>query len=156
MIREGGQMIREGGEGDFKALLKLEKIIFPGGMSYSPSYLKYLLKRGDSFTFIASEKRKIVGFSICVYQNSDLHLISIGVHPDYRGRGYATKMLELIEERGRKNGASSCYLEVRVTNHEAMRLYRKFGYVIEKVLPEYYSVSDDGGRDAFLMRKCFD
>jgi ribosomal-protein-alanine N-acetyltransferase len=47
--------------------------------------------------------------------------------------------------------AKECYLEVRVSNMPAIKLYRKIGFYIKRTLHDYYSDNES----AYMMTKKF-
>ena len=61
-----------------------------------------------------------VGRSVWIYD--------IIIHENFRRKGYATRTLELIEDRARVLGARSVGLHVFGHNHGARTLYEKTGY----------------------------
>ena len=74
----------------------------------------------------------------------ELHITTVAVRPEHRGRGYARAMIR---------GAISAYpdarlvhLEVRPTNTAARTLYRSLGFRETGRRPRYY-----GDEDALLM-----
>lgn len=76
------------------------------------------------------------------------HLISIAVLPEYRRKGVASALLaETINVMKNIYGVDSIYLEVRVSNHPAIRLYEKFGFKKVRRIRSYYR----DGEDAFVM-----
>ncbi|MEM0223105.1 MAG: GNAT family N-acetyltransferase, partial [Thermofilum sp.] len=67
-----------------------------------------------------------------------------------RRRGIGTAlMIEAMESMKKFYGAEEYYLEVRVSNEPAIRLYKKLGYSVIKVIPNYYL----DGEDAYLMAR---
>ncbi len=78
------------------------------------------------------------------------HLVSIAVLPGYRRRGIGSALLrETIRAVGEAYGAEALYLEVRVSNEPAIRLYEKFGFVKVRRITAYYA----DGEDAYVMVK---
>jgi len=77
------------------------------------------------------------------------HVISIAVLPFARGIGIASSLMQRTFEALKKYGASEVYLEVRVSNEPAIRLYRKLGFEPIRRLPAYYV----DGEDAWLMAR---
>jgi [ribosomal protein S18]-alanine N-acetyltransferase len=90
----------------------------------------------------------IIGFAGMWILLDEAHVTTIGVAPDYRGRGLGEMLLlELIEEAMRR-GAEWVTLEVRVSNDSAQALYAKYGFTRQGVRRRYYS---DNGEDAYIM-----
>ncbi len=78
------------------------------------------------------------------------HIVSIAVLPEYRRRGIGTAlMVEAMRRLKEIYGASEAYLEVRVSNDAAIRLYEKLGFKKVRRLRKYYL----DGEDAWLMAK---
>jgi ribosomal protein S18 acetylase RimI-like enzyme len=73
-------------------------------------------------------------------------IATIGVLPEYRGRGIGSQLLEACEKLLPTESIKLC---VRISNEEAIRMYRKFGYNITSTWQRYYQ----DGEDALLMEK---
>ena len=96
----------------------------------------------------SSSVAPIIGFAGMWILLDEAHVTTIGVAPDYRGRGLGEMLLlELIEEAMRR-GAEWVTLEVRVSNDSAQALYAKYGFTRQGVRRRYYS---DNGEDAYIM-----
>lgn len=76
------------------------------------------------------------------------HVMNLAIDPPYRRRGLGTELLQAGLEYLKDLGAQRVELEVRTQNREAIQLYRKFGFSIERLINHYYS----NGDDAYLMR----
>ena len=68
----------------------------------------------------------------------ELIMDGIAVHPDYRGRGIGTELLNRIVSYASENGYMSVRLDVIDTNSEARKLYERFGFRVVK--KENYSL----------------
>jgi ribosomal-protein-alanine N-acetyltransferase len=78
------------------------------------------------------------------------HVISIAVLPEYQNKGIGSALLTKAIELMKKNySIKKVYLEVRVSNKNAIRLYNKFEFEIKNTIPHYYR----DGEDAYLMEK---
>ncbi|HYQ84301.1 MAG TPA: GNAT family N-acetyltransferase [Rubrobacter sp.] len=66
-----------------------------------------------------------VGRSVWIYD--------IIIHENFRRKGYASRTLELVEERARDLGAKSVELHVFGHNRGARALYEKLGYKITSI-----------------------
>ncbi len=99
---------------------------------YSEVYSRYSLTR------VAELDGKIIGY-ICVRQIADeCHLLNLTVHPDFRRRGIATLLFTDILKDLKESGGRFLYLEVRASNHDARRLYEKFGFKMVGIRKNYY------------------
>lgn len=76
------------------------------------------------------------------------HLISIAVLEEYRGRGVGSALLSATIEALRDvYDVEAVYLEVRVSNTRAIKLYEKFGFRRVRRVKGYYM----DGEDAYVM-----
>ena len=79
----------------------------------------------------------------------EAHISTIAVHPEWRGRGLGEVLLAGMIARGIALGARQAALEVRVSNHVAQNLYRKYEFQTIAQHSHYYR---DNGEDALLMQ----
>jgi ribosomal-protein-alanine N-acetyltransferase len=107
-----------------------------------PDYLCHVLERGG----------EVVGFSIANFAANEGHLLNIAVDPGFRRLGYASLLLKSLLARYERFSVKSVFLEVRVSNEAAMRLYRRFGFQAIGVRRDYY-VCEGGREDAVTMRR---
>ena len=66
------------------------------------------------------------------------HTVSIAVLPEYRRSKVATKLINASSEAMREYGADELFLEVRMSNTAAVKLYESLEYKIVKELRHYY------------------
>ena len=78
----------------------------------------------------------------------DAHIATLAVHPDFRGMGIATRLIEEVLVEAHEKGAKRAMLEVRTSNLAAQKLYEKFGFKVVHKRPRYYV---DNREDALLM-----
>jgi len=79
----------------------------------------------------------------------ELRLMNLAVDSSARRRGIAKKLVQHALAKGQERGAKRCVLEVRASNHAALRLYGQFGFRQFGTRQGYYSIPDE---DAILMR----
>ena len=91
--------------------------------------------------------RKVVGYAAILCAADEGNLVSIGVHRDYRQMGIATELLDIAYEMAAGRGVASINLEVRESNHPAIRFYEKEGFVLTGRRPRFYR---DPAEDALL------
>jgi ribosomal-protein-alanine N-acetyltransferase len=77
-------------------------------------------------------------------------VLTVGVVPEARRRGIGRRLVRALLEAARTRGAREAFLEVRVDNPAARRLYEAEGFARVGTRRGYY----DGGRvDAVVMRR---
>ncbi len=76
------------------------------------------------------------------------HLVSIAVLREYRRRGIGSALLEeTIRVMKHVYKVEAVFLEVRVSNEPAIRLYKRYGFRVGRRIPHYYR----DGEDAYVM-----
>lgn len=84
---------------------------------------------GDySCYFIAKVDGEIVGYGCFWFIADEGQLVNIGVRPDYRSQGIGEAILTRGIEEARERGMRTMFLEVRVSNLGAQKMYEKFGF----------------------------
>ncbi len=142
--------LREYRPEDFDVLWQLDQRCFEEGISYSQAELRHYLKRSSSFTLIAEEGSRAVGFLIVDWDRRGFgHIITIDVDPEFRRHGIGATLMRAAEEKLRERGCGAVVLETAVNNMAALAFYKAHGYSVLKTIPRYYLNSID----AFLMGK---
>ncbi|HDI02275.1 MAG TPA: N-acetyltransferase [Ignisphaera sp.] len=78
------------------------------------------------------------------------HIVSVAVREKYRRRGLATMMMNAtLSVLKNEYSVDEAYLEVRISNEPAIKLYEKLGFIIVKRIEAYYL----DGEDAYVMAK---
>nr|WP_236698174.1 ribosomal protein S18-alanine N-acetyltransferase [Pyrodictium occultum] len=120
----------------------------------------HLEKWGDAF-FVAEVEGRIVGYVMSRVEYGAPtftkglivkkgHIVSIAVLEGYRRRGIGTALMKAaLKALKERYGCKEVYLEVRVSNEPAIRLYEKLGFKKVRVIPMYYL----DGEDAYLMAR---
>ena len=91
---------------------------------------------------------KVVADAVVWLILDEAHIGTLAVHPDYRARSIARKLLAKVLLEAIRFGATHALLEVRAGNLIAHHLYRKFGFDVVGIRKGYYQES---GEDALLM-----
>ncbi|HHY56368.1 MAG TPA: ribosomal protein S18-alanine N-acetyltransferase [Chloroflexi bacterium] len=79
---------------------------------------------------------------------SEVHIVTVATHPDYRRQGLGRVLMAWMIERARAGGATEVTLEVRAGNVAAQALYAQMGFVVVGRRKGYYH---NNGEDAVLM-----
>ena len=90
----------------------------------------------------------IAGFVGLWYITDEAHVVAIGVRAEYRGLGLGEALMLAAIEQAIEREARVVTLEVRVSNHVAQNLYKKYGFTERGTRKGYYS---DNREDALIM-----
>jgi len=145
-----GLLIRRAGLADVTAIWAIEKLSFPTPWSRW-SFLLELSQR-NSRTLVASppapQPWQTWGYLIFWVVLEEMHILNLAVHPEYRRRGIARRLLAEGLAQARTLGAELAWLEVRPSNLAARALYKSLGFKEVGRRPHYY---DDTKEDALLL-----
>lgn len=95
----------------------------------------------------------IVGYGGLWKIDSEAHISTIAIHPDYRRRGFGEILLAGMFGKALRLNARYIVLEVRVSNQVAQSLYCKYGFIRYGRKKKYYRSNRE---DAYDMRVSFD
>jgi [ribosomal protein S18]-alanine N-acetyltransferase len=149
-------MIRRCEERDLNSVVDINMATLPE--HYSDYFFESLLRELPEAFIVAEVGDKVIGYIMCKIEFGFSnfrklgfvkkgHVVSVAVLEQHRGKGIGKAlMLEGI------NGVLSrksdeIYLEVRISNTQAVRMYQRLGFLIKSRLRSYYR----DGEDAYLM-----
>ena len=149
-------MIRRCEERDLNSVVNINMATLPE--HYSDYFFESLLRELPEAFIVAEVGDKVIGYIMCKIEFGFSnfrklgfvkkgHVVSVAVLELHRGKGIGKAlMLEGI------NGVLSrksdeIYLEVRVSNTQAIQMYQRLGFQIKSRLRSYYR----DGEDAYLM-----
>lgn len=138
------------GPGDVDDVMELEGLCFRTRWTREQFLLG--LERGAFRIFGIREAgalRAYVAFSLIA---REMEVMNIATHPDHRRRGLGALLLGKALAVCKDEKAEQCFLEVRRSNHGAIDLYRKFGFIQVGERKNYYP---DNNEDALLFRLDF-
>lgn len=97
---------------------------------------------------VAKAGSSVVGFAGMLFSDTDAHVTTITVHPDWQHRQVGTRLMLLLARQARRWGMTALTLEVGVGNTAAIGLYRRFGLAPAGTRSNYYA---ETGEDALIM-----
>jgi uncharacterized protein len=87
-----------------------------------------LVNNGKAACYFAEEDFEIVGFCNSIYKDQ-MTKIGIAVKKDHRGKGIATRLLELCLIDAKKDGFRKTIAEIYAANKESIELFENNGFV---------------------------
>lgn len=138
--------IRKMHEQDLPEVLKIAGQSF--SMPWSLKSFKSELLNPQSILKVAELNGEIAGYVVLRKILDEAEILSIAVKPEMRRKGIATELLKnALEEI--KDSVKACFLEVRVSNKQAISFYEKIGFRKAGMRKKYYLLPEE---DAILMR----
>lgn len=83
----------------------------------------------DDNIYLATDKKKIVGFLHIISKHEKLILQGIGIKPTYRGNHIGTQLMGYLIKNAKDR---QIFLKVKDNNFIAQTLYEKFGFIPKK------------------------
>lgn len=117
------------------------------------SFIDEITRNKLAIYLSASLNNTIVGYAGMWNVCGEGHITNIAVHPEFRGNGIGSLLVEGLIEEAKKAGITQLTLEVRKSNLVAQKLYRKYGFVPCGLRKCYYA---DNKEDAIIMWKDLD
>jgi ribosomal-protein-alanine N-acetyltransferase len=96
------------------------------------------------------QQEAVIGFAVLMMVLDEAHLLNIGIDKRYRGQGLGKQLLRWVMQTARTLGGLNLFLEVRPSNHVAIKLYESIGMNEMGLRPGYYPALH-GREDALLM-----
>ncbi len=91
-----------------------------------------------------------VGHGVMQIIFDEAHLLNIAIKPENQGCGLGLALLEYLMSSAHASNVRECFLEVRDSNTNALRLYERYGFNRIGYRHDYYPAI--GGReDAVVM-----
>jgi [ribosomal protein S18]-alanine N-acetyltransferase len=152
----GDYSIRLCDEADIPSIIRVNSLTLPE--HYTDDFYYQILKAYPETFYVAEQDGAVVGYIMCRTEHGlsllkrfglakKCHIISIAVLEEHRGKRVGTRLIERALDRVKAESAKECYLEVRVTNTQAIDLYKRLGFRVISTLNGYYK----DGESAYTM-----
>ena len=139
----GGKLVVLGPQ-DWHAVIALEQAIFPED-PWTPGMVAEELSSGLSVYFgVCADAPQGELPVLCGYAGVkvglDSDVMTMGVLPDFRGRGLGRALMDALLELARQRGSERVFLEVRASNTPAITLYEQSGFERVGVTKNYVAL----------------
>lgn len=141
-------LIREWRYEDILKISELEKDIF-SAEAWSYKTLASVFSMPTFSGVLCEDGGEIAGYGGVTVAVDSADIGNIAVAENYRNSGIGTALLKKLCDTAKEKGAEKVFLEVRVSNSEAMRLYLKCGFKGAYARTRYYP----DGEDCLVMVK---
>lgn len=130
------------------SVCELDRICFE--VNWSRSVFESEISNPNAYYIVAVCSDRAVGYCGIDFVVDEGSITNLAVLPDYRNKGIASQLLRLIEDFAFNEKLSFITLEVRESNYNAIKLYKKNGFKEVGRRKNYYS---DNRETAILMTK---
>lgn len=119
-------------------LQEIDKKIFP--IKYRITHYNNLLSKDNEYAWLFEVDNAIIGQATyrMIENNTICYLMTIGVLPNFRQRGYGSQILQFIEQKLGYLRTEKIYLHVKLKNASAHGFYIKNDYKIMRIDKNYY------------------
>lgn len=130
---------------DLPQVIAIERRAFPTPWSLAMFVLE--LSKPSGICLAAVRGDRVLGYLVCSRYDRVWHVMNVAVDDRHLRQGIATMLLTHLFEIADRPGEQYT-LEVRESNHAAIRLYERFGFRSAGLRPGYYH---DNKEDAVIM-----
>lgn len=131
----------------FARLEQLEHITVSDG--WSAESFRSEAAKDNGYVLYIMEENNVIALLTGYYAFGEGDITNVAVHPDYRRRGLAAKLLSEFEKLLPED-AVDIFLEVRESNEPAIKLYEKCGFEYLSLRKNFYR---DPRENAVVMKK---
>ena len=144
-------VLRPMGRDDVTAVAAMEEVLF-GAEAWSPELLttEMTADPASRYYIVADDNGVIAGYGgLLAQRGGQADVLTLAVAAHRWGEGIGTALLDGLLSEAARRGCREIFLEVRVDNDRAQRLYRRRGFTDIGIRRAYYQPS---GTDALVMR----
>ena len=131
-------------------LAEIEKLCF--STPWSEKQILDELENPLAAYFVAVDGDVVAGYIGSQTVLGEACVMNVAVHPNYRGRGVSTLLMQALVDHCKATECTLLTLEVRESNEPALGLYRSFGFEVLGKRRNYYTEPKE---DALIMTLLF-
>lgn len=139
-------IIREMKEEDIPVVCEIEGSIF--SKPWSANSFLYSIKDCNNIYLVVEEEGRILGYCGLWGVVGEGQINNVAIKKVNRNKGIGKKMLQRLLELGKQKGLEEFTLEVRVSNENAIRLYRSLLFKDAGIRKNFY---EEPIEDALIM-----
>lgn len=117
--------------------------------SWTPSAIRASLELPTSLGWVALDQARLIGHLLSTVVADEAEVLILSVDPSVRRQGIGLALLRHAEQRWQASHVDRAFLEVRVDNTPARRLYERAGWRQTTLRQGYYA----DGADALVLSR---
>ena len=137
---------------DLDAIMHIEPTIY--SHPWTRGNFSDSLNSGYNAWVLLGDSGHIVGYALMMMVLDEAHLLNISVTKSQQKQGLGKLLLQHMMQQAQHLQAANMFLEVRVSNTQAIGLYEAIGFNEMAIRRAYYpnsAVDKNGREDAILM-----
>ncbi len=135
--------------GALAQVMAIENAVYP--WPWSEGNIADSVRAGYQCLQLVGGESELMGYYIAMQGVEEVHLLNITVAPAHLRQGWARVMLDALALWARSVQAQWLWLEVRVGNARAIRVYEQYGFRRVGQRKNYYPAGDSQREDAIVM-----
>lgn len=124
-----------------------------GDRSWDEAAVADILSMPGSFGYLLADDDEPAGFVLARVAAEECEILSLGVRPERRRRGFGRRLLEAALERASAAGGRVAHLEVSEANLAGRRLYESREFRESGRRPGYYAGTAGAAATAVLLSR---
>jgi len=133
---------------DIPHVIEIERDSYP--FPWSEGIFRDCIRVGY-FCRVVELRGVISGYGVMSFGAGEAHILNLCIHRELRDQGVGRTLLQHLLSAARNAGMYDAFLEVRPSNHGAIKLYESLGFVRIGIRKGYYQASP--GREDALVYK---
>lgn len=139
---------------DINKLLSIEREVYGGQLPWNKTAFLSELCSTDVHQYLLIKKAKQpIGFAGCRIVGTDAHVTNITISTMWQRKGLGQYLMKEIQQFSLANQCETLSLEVRLSNRNAQRFYRRLGFVSNRIKENYYSEDNEDALEMVLHLK---
>ena len=107
--------------------------------------------KSNNWCHLLMKGTTLTGYFVAMMGFQEVHLLNFTVAKPFQNKGYGLHMLESLAVMSKTVSAQWIWLEVRVSNERAFKVYEAFGFKKVGERKNYYPLSSHQREDAIIM-----
>ncbi|HPB29987.1 MAG TPA: GNAT family N-acetyltransferase [Candidatus Sumerlaeota bacterium] len=121
---------------EIRELAELDRLCFEPPVSYTVRDVREYVSSPGTILLREYDGGRLAAF--CLGDAMDGCVITLDVHPEYRRRGLARKLLAQLLDEFSRAGVRKAVAQIAVDNLPSIALHKSFGFEIRYILYDYY------------------